>query len=241
MKNKFEAYYFSHKGKRKVNEDFIISDPQNGIFIIADGLGGYDFGEVASEVASKACHEFLLKNNVVNQTSADEMVTFIYDKLELEVKDNPAHLGMGTTLACLQINSGHISSIHIGDSRIYYVDLLSSKFWRTRDDSLVQDLIEAEIITKEEAENHSHRNKLTKSISIDNKDKGVKATFSLLNFQFKKSLLFLCTDGILESYSEKSLLHCLREGKQVKKLIEDLEVVTQERSRDNTSAIIIEL
>lgn len=234
---KLEAYHFSHKGKRKMNEDYVISDPENGIFIIADGIGGYDYGEVASEVVSKACHEFLLKNKVKSQTDVNELMDFIYEKLEHKVKNNPALLGMGTTLACVQINNESISTIHLGDSRIYYIDPLSLEFWRTRDDSFVQDLVEAEIITKEEAENHSDKNRITKSISIDNTGKQFEASFNLLNKEFEKSILFLCTDGILESYSEKSLLHYLREGKPVQELVEGLKIVTQERSRDNTSAI----
>ena len=204
-------------------------------------LGGYEYGEVASEIVSKSCHEFLLKNKVVNQASANELITFIYKRMEHNVKNNPAHLGMGTTLACVQINNDSISIIHIGDSRIYYIDPLSSEYWLTRDDSYVQELVEAEIITREEAEVHSHKNKITKSLSIDNKGKQFEASFNLLTEQFEKSILFLCTDGILESYSEKSLLHYLREDKSCEELIKGFEVVTKERSLDNTTAIVIKI
>ena len=239
MKKKLEAYNFTHKGKRKTNEDFVISDPDNGIFIIADGLGGHDYGEVASKIVSQSCYDFLLNKKVTNEEQANEMMLFIQEKLISNVQENPAHLSMGTTLACVQFNNETISIMHIGDSRVYHLNAQSEIFWCTRDDSYVQELVEAGIISKEKAETHAYRNRLTKSISANGKHKEVNISFKLLTNLGESDILFLCTDGVFDSYSEKSLLHHLRQEKNGINLLKKLEKVTEEISSDNTTAIFV--
>lgn len=234
------AYYFSHKGKRENNQDYLIADSENGIFIIADGMGGYDYGEIASEISAESCHEYLLENKITDEDQANEMLSYIQDKLKNDVKENPHHMGMGTTLACIQFLKDSVSVMHIGDSRVYYLDSNSKKkFWRTRDDSYVQELIDSKIISEKDAEGHSFRNRLTKSISISRKEKKMFISFSSILNPKENDIFFLCTDGIFDSLSEKSLLHHLREEKQGKEIIEKLELISKELSSDNTSIIYI--
>lgn len=236
-----KAYYFTHKGKRENNQDYLIADNENGIFIITDGIGGYDFGEVASKIVAESCHFFLLNNRVTDEVLANEMLSFIQDRLIIYVKKNPNHIGMGTTLACIQFQENSVSIMHIGDSRVYHLDSQSkSSYWRTRDDSYVQELVEAEIISKREAEKHKYRNRLTKSILVKEKQEERSISFKRITKLKQKDILFLCTDGIFESVSENFLLQVLREEKNGEKIKEKLEALSKELSSDNTTTIYIE-
>ena len=152
--------------ERKGNEDFFyISEEKDKIklYIIADGMGGYNAGEVASKMAVQAAKEYIYNNFEKSKATKEDIINLINNsilyandvvyKKSQEKKDLE---GMGTTLDVCLIYNNKIYIGHIGDSRVYRI---RKDFMRkiTKDHSYVQTLIEDGTITKEQAYHHPKR------------------------------------------------------------------------------------
>ena len=156
--------------ERKINEDFYyISEPEDKIklFILADGMGGYNAGEVASKMAIETVKEYIYKHFEKSKVSKEKIEELISDSIEYanstiykKAQSKKELNGMGTTLDVCLIYNNKIYIGHIGDSRVYRI---RKEFMRriTRDHSYVQTLIEDGKISKEEAYHHPKKNMLT--------------------------------------------------------------------------------
>ncbi len=187
------------------NEDCVESRPELGIVVLADGMGGYNAGEVASGMATSLIASGLAKNwtkdalkkldrtaamslsQSILQVQVGEANTAIYSAAQ---KD-PQCAGMGTTLVACLYYDNFLTVGHIGDSRLYRMrnDALEQI---TRDHSLLQEQIDSGLITKEDARSSHNKNLVTRALGIDPE---VEAEIHSYDVQ-EGDIFLLCSDGL---------------------------------------------
>ena len=209
---------FSEIGRKDNQEDFLWPNPQtvtkeNRVFVMCDGVGGQDSGEVASETAATALGTFLTghlpEDGVVTKAFFEEALSYAYD--EMDKVDTGAVKKMGTTMTCLVLHKGGALVAHIGDSRIYHIrPSLASKEGRTgiiyqsADHSLVNDLLRAGEITEEEAVNFPQKNVITRAMQ-PHLERRYKADVYEISDVESGDYFFLCCDGVLEQLTNDRL------------------------------------
>jgi protein phosphatase len=204
---KVKALSFSEIGKKDNQEDRVFPDPQQvkpdqRYFILCDGMGGHEKGEVASETVSSALGQYFDAHPfaVADEAYFNDALAYAYSRLDLV--DTGAEKKMGTTLTCLLLNPNGFLAAHVGDSRIYQFRDGQIVF-QTRDHSLVNDLLKAGEITEEEARNHPRKNIITRAMQPNSRR--VKADIFLSEDIQPGDIFFLCCDGILERMTNESL------------------------------------
>ncbi len=166
----------SDKGKvREQNEDYYyVSEGFEGfdVYMLADGMGGYNGGEIASKLAIEAAKKYIEKNFKKIEHSKEAILEFLKKTMEYannvvfdKSEDIEELKGMGTTLEICLIYNNRAYIGHIGDSRIYRI---RGKFIRklTTDHSYVETLVKDGTITKEEAKHHPKKNMLMKALRM---------------------------------------------------------------------------
>ena len=192
---------------RPTNEDAAAIVPQ-GCAIVADGMGGYAAGEVASNLLVETVKQVLTQtpppwDEEVLRGAVMEANTAILN----EAAKTPACEGMGTTATLVDYSDGRIAVwAHVGDSRLY---LLRDGELRqiTRDHSYVADLVEAGTITPEEARRHPKKNVLTRAVGVEEDVKVDAGRFHLQN----GDILLLATDGVTNMIDDATLTRLLLE------------------------------
>ncbi len=230
------AISVSEKGKvRANNEDAIYINESSGFFAVADGMGGHEAGEIASNMAIEKIRIELedLENIQVSTLKSAFKATnkMIYDKSSYKKQST----NMGTTLSILKIvkDRGYIG--HIGDSRIYLIrnqEIIKL----TEDHTYVERLYQDGIITYEEYLNHPKKNILLKALGSDKPTEPQVLEFQIL----PNDIIFLCTDGVYYYINNEELIYLLLK-KSGKKLIKELSDTIEDRgSNDNYSFIVID-
>lgn len=244
---------FSEIGRKDNQEDFLWPNPQmvtkeNRVFLMCDGVGGQDSGEVASQTAATALGTYLTEhrsaNGIVTQTDFEEALSYAYD--EMDKVDNGAVRKMGTTMTCLVLHRGGALVAHIGDSRIYHVrPSLASKEGRTgivyqsADHSLVNDLLRAGEITEEEAVNFPQKNVITRAMQ-PHLERRYKADVYEIDDVQGGDFFFLCCDGVLEQLTNDRLGAILSdESLDDQGKIETIKAVCDGRTRDNYTCWLV--
>jgi protein phosphatase len=203
--------------KRENNEDSVISivmhsqsfskELNYGILVVADGMGGREMGEVASDIASKKFIEKTVQS-ILLASEKSRKINFSHILLRsvkfannevfklLEGKTKPA----GTTLVGAIIVDNHIYIVNVGDSRAYLVKPNETITQITKDHSAVQELLDNKIITKEQAKNHPRRNILTKAIGL-----AKEVIPDIYEEEMKDRTLLLCSDGLYSMVDEDEI------------------------------------
>ena len=198
-----KAYAKSDIGKqRDVNQDsyYITQDPLSKIqlFILADGMGGCNAGEVASKQAILCAKNYIENNFDDTPKDKESLIQLVASSLEYanmvvyeKSLEDKNFEGMGTTLEVCLIYNNRAYIGHIGDSRIYRI---RKDFIRklTQDHSYVQKLVQDGTITKEEAEHHPKKNMLMKALGCN---AFVEPDVMVKGFQ-KEDIIIICSDGL---------------------------------------------
>lgn len=198
------------KGKiRAKNEDFCSSAEVEGytLLILADGMGGANSGEVASTKAIETVMEHL-DNDLLRRLSLPEIPHTLIriidetNRLLFDLSNSDCiYSGMGTTLEICIIKDSTAYIAHIGDSRVYKVTSSGEILQLTKDHSLVEYMIDAGKLTREEAVNHPQRNVITKAI-------GTAPTIEadiLTHVLEDGDVLLVCSDGLTNMVSEQDI------------------------------------
>ncbi len=181
LSSKIELVNVSDTGlKRPHNEDSAITDPVTGLAVVADGMGGYKAGEVASAIAAKAILDAVRGDIVSARTTVADPESALSLQAALvrnsivaanhhifkTATEVPQCQGMGTTVVVVLFYNNMVTVAHVGDSRVYRLrdDELSQI---TNDHSLVQELIDRGFFTPEEAEANTPKNLVTRALGID--------------------------------------------------------------------------
>jgi protein phosphatase len=229
---------------RDINQDsFYCSDIEElPLYVVADGMGGHNAGEVASYIAIESVKEVFHKNKELLLAKEIEIPQFINDALNtaneriLEKSNKEERYnGMGTTITLVYIQDDEIFIGHIGDSRAY---LLSNGelVQLTQDHSLVAELLRKGSISEEEAMNHPQKNIITRALGTD---KNVKIDILSRKIK-KKDIILLCTDGLTNMVSESKIKEIIIESKDLQTASNILINTANELGGlDNTTVMLI--
>ena len=200
---------------REMNQDYYYaSDPMSAtkLYILADGMGGYKGGEVASSLAVNTVKRYIL-NNIENiEKEKEEIMQLIASAIEYanmvvfeEAQKNPELKEMGTTIDVCLIYSNKIFIGHVGDSRVYRIRKnIIRKL--TTDHSYVEKLVREGTITKEEAYNHPKKNMLTKALGCNTL---VEPDVAYKGF-LKDDQLLMCSDGLTNMIKDDEIYKILK-------------------------------
>jgi len=152
--------------KRKINEDSVLAAPERALWAVADGMGGHDAGEVASAMVVEALQALPPSNDLDETVSAAvEALEGVNQELIRLARTQSSDRTIGTTIVGLAIADGAYRCFWAGDSRAYR--LRDGQIARiSRDHSLVQDLIDAGMLTPDEAERHENANVITRAVGV---------------------------------------------------------------------------
>ena len=228
---------------RESNQDslFVSGRVDLPLFIVADGMGGHNAGEIASNIAVETIKEkfienkdtLILKENIIK--TIQDSVFEANKKIYFKSLGTPECSGMGTTLTMSYIYDGEIYIAHIGDSRAYFIR--DSKIEQiTEDDSLVNELIKNGSITVEEAKTHPQRNVITKALgtSID-----IEIDIETIKYN-TGDILIICSDGLSNMVKEDHVLNIIKSEDDVSLACERLvELAKENGGSDNITLIII--
>ena len=239
----------SHVGKvRKNNEDYCMGeiiqteDDCIGIFALADGMGGHKKGEVASKIAVDSIIDFLkeniLKSCGIKMDYLDDVIKQGYNyanqKIFDKVSEDSSCEGMGTTLVVAVIYKDDMIMANVGDSRGYL--LHNDEFRRiTRDHSVVEDLVNANLITEEEARVHPRRNQITRAMGAEE----IIIVDIFREKVEKGDMILLATDGLTGCVGDEDIKNIIKQDKDIKEICEDLINQANDNSgKDNISVIL---
>ncbi len=228
-----EAYGLSDVGcVRELNEDsFCIygfdEEKDVGFCVLADGMGGHNAGEVASQSAVKFIAEELNKLLVLKAYTnipqkLREALEKANDKVYKMSCEDSNRSGMGTTVVAAFICRGKVYIANVGDSRAYAV--YDDEIFRiTTDHSVVEELIKAGSITEEEARNHPQKNVITRALGTD---AGILTDIFECEFKAGDTLL-ICSDGLTTMVEDKRICEIINEEKNVEDAAKRLSVAAK--------------
>ncbi len=207
--NSLQIYYKTDIGKkRKVNEDTVLyaNLGVGYLLAVADGLGGHSAGDVASKIAMVELEECLKASLMENspQEAMQTAITKANREIYLLSREKPAYAGMGTTLVAALISGNTALIANVGDSRAYMIKEEIRQI--TKDHSLVHELMESGIITKEQAFDHPQKNIVTRTLGTGS---DVSPDFYEERFTEGKTLL-LCSDGLTDMLRDKEILEIVQ-------------------------------
>lgn len=244
------ALGISRPGRRENNEDAVYpvpgsaETPVEGLFLVCDGVGGADNGEVASHITVSGMVRYYANSGVIGHLSPTQGVRHAIEEVERALDDHRARYTgatrMATTLAMLRMTDNVAIVAHVGDSRVYHVRN-GEVLFKTKDHSLVQELVEAGFITEKEALTHPKRNVITRAVS--GRAQPAMADVSIIADIQKGDVFFLCTDGVLESLTDDMVgamfAHRRMQTDGLSSTLIDIDLACTQHSNDNYSAIIV--
>lgn len=239
-----QAFATSDIGKaRQINEDsYFASKPDDEVqlFIVADGMGGYKGGEIASSMAVNAARNYILSNFEKSKIDKETLLSLVKSSSQYanmvvyeKAKNNEELKNMGTTLDICLIYQNKAFISHIGDSRIYRIrkDVIRKL---TKDHSYVQQLVEDKRITREEAKTHPKKNMLTKALGCT---PYVEPDLRARNFE-KGDIFIMCSDGLTNMVEEKQIYELIKQD--INKATDNLiNAANDAGGYDNITVIII--
>ena len=228
------ANYISELGKRSNNEDNCAINP-NKTYVVCDGVGGSEKGEIASDIVVR---EFINLFNSETEITANDAIKFVEAKLTSHIEQHPETMGMATTLTLAHIKSDSLYVAWCGDSRVYQFRN-GNIIFKTVDHSWVNEAVKAGIITEEEAINHPKSNVITRAIQGSHKPVLIDDA-TLTDLQVNDTFL-LCSDGILESWSDDDLIALFTSERNVDEILNKIKAECSVHSRDNFTAIVFKL
>lgn len=225
-------------GKRSNQEDSlypklgeVIRD--NNLFILCDGMGGHEHGEVASQTVCDAMSSYIKAHPDADFESA---LNAAYDALDSA--DTSDSKKMGTTLTFLKIVRDACIIAHIGDSRIYQIRPSEKRIIHvTRDHSLVNDLIACGELTPEEARFSRQKNVITRAMQ-PNQPKRTKADVAMLTDIKVGDYFYMCSDGMLEISEDEDIVNVISMNISDEEKIEILKGVTADNADNHTAHLI---
>ena len=231
--------------QRQKNEDYykVFTYAGYNIYIVADGMGGYQGGEIASKMAvetiSSSIETAIDKGLIETKNGICLTIIDSIKRANLKIfeyaKKDEIYKNMGTTIVVVVEKNNKLYYVTVGDSRIY---ILSNELKQiSKDDTYVAALVKDKIITEEEAKVHPQRHVLTKALGIGKK---VELSYNEREIN-NKDILLICTDGITNMIEDKEISKILDENRNTEidvanKLIES---ANKNGGKDNSTAIVV--
>lgn len=220
--------------KRKINEDSILAAPERGLWVVADGMGGHDAGEVASAMVTDALRCLPETSDVDSLTdSAVDALRTVNGELIALARSSERKQTIGTTVVGLAIADGAFRCFWMGDSRAYLLrDGDISRI--SHDHSLVQNLVDAGMLKPEDAESHENANLITRAVGV-----AETAEVDVVSGDARPGDLFLlASDGLTRVVPDDEIALELRRVPPEQAAEKLLDLVLQRGAPDNVSLII---
>ncbi len=228
----------THRGNvRRENEDAAFMDARRGVFAVADGMGGHQAGEVASRIAVDAVRRMARSGEPAGIAPMTRAVRAAHEEIVAHAQAHPECAGMGTTLTAMWYAGGRFVYIaHVGDSRIYR--LRDGRLQQiTQDHSLVEELVLAGLITREEARVHPRRNIITRALGTE----GDNAPDMLAADVRPGDVWLLCTDGLSSMVDDVRISRALLALPPERAADELVRLALSAGGRDNVTVIVATL
>lgn len=237
---------YSELGTRANNEDALFPAPdrvsaEQQWFLVCDGVGGLEKGEIASSMAVEFFDVYFRMNpiSIATEPYIQQAVSFVEDHFNSYLENNPTAAGMATTVTLLYLHQAGATVAHIGDSRVYFIREGRIQ-WCTDDHSYVNDLVKGGMLTRKQASVHPKRNVITRA--LQGGDRPVLASVQIINDLREGDCFFLCSDGVLERISDELIENTLSEpgtGQQKMEILRQLSIGGM--TKDNFTAYLIEI
>ena len=236
------------QGQRANQEDCIYpklgkATSDDRFFILCDGMGGHDSGEVASSTVCERMSQWIRENITDDRPITKEIVIAALDAAYdgLDEKDDPAALKkMGTTMTFVMFHRAGCTVAHIGDSRVYHISPLMKSISHTQDHSLVNDLLKCGEITEDEVATSRVKNVITRAMQ-PHQSRRSKPDVEIIENLYPGDYFYMCSDGMLEKMSDEQIITLISDpGVSDEKKIEMLISETKD-NKDNHSAHLIRI
>jgi len=251
LKKKFAHVEVTDVGRvREHNEDDIGCDPDIGLWVLADGMGGYNAGEIASGIAVKTTINLVTdacrrdhRNDIEPDTGYMRQTISLRDAImrankiiHQTAQTQPQCEGMGTTLVACLFFDNKLSIAHVGDSRLYR--MRDNRFEQvTMDHSLLQELVDRGYYSAEEAQRSTNRNYVTRALGVE-----PQVDVEIQEVDVRKGDYFLlCSDGLPDMVEDEDIQLTINTfGSNIDMIGEQLIKLTNDNGgRDNVSIIVV--
>lgn len=238
MNDSLEMYGLTHIGRVKQNnEDNYYLNPEKGIAFVADGMGGHECGEVASALAVLSIQEnasIYESTDYTKEMGAKWLEEAHYQICQSSLGKGSRSMGTTAVLALIHEKKTYVS--WVGDSRAYmYSD--GKIHHLSKDHSVVQQMIDAKVITELQARTHERRNVITQSLGGGGLQIYPDTNFAYLS---KNNILILFSDGLNEELDDEEIKTCIRSGGGLQAICERLVYQALEKgAKDNVTVVLV--
>lgn len=231
---------------RKSNQDAIYLNADIPLFIVADGMGGHNGGDIASALTVEHLPKFFLEN-LSKETPEDlqrKAVSYVNKTIKRHGEADPKLVGMGTTVVSLFFSGAHLYLANIGDSRTYLVNK-GQLFQMSRDHSLVQEKLNLGLYNREQAAADPQKNVLVRTVGFED-----EVEVDVYTYKVQRNDIFIsCSDGLHSKVSDHEIVSVINEiipdpanvtQQQVDAAVHYLvELANKNGGNDNISVIIV--
>src|SRR5688572_30161948 len=224
--------------RRPLNEDALLHDRERSIFAVADGVGGAEAGEVASQTAIEVLDEAF--RHQVDGSDVEDLMELAIQRANASIhqmaQEHVRFSMMATTIVALHLD-GNVATIgHVGDSRLYRLAPDGKLHRETEDHSVVEEEVRAGRMTPEQAANHPSKNVISRALGAED-----SVEVDMKTFEVEEGTEFLlCTDGITRHLSDNELRQLLILNDDLKGTCEQLKQICYERgAEDNLTVVLV--
>jgi protein phosphatase len=227
--------------------DTIIESEEGTLLVVADGMGGLNAGEVASAIAIETIQQYFNQDNRTKIETHEQVKAALIDCINIaqsnmlnHAKEHPDTTGMGTTIVIAFIKENILHTAWVGDSRCYVLRKNTELYYATKDHSYVQELVDANQLTMEQAFYHPESNIITRSLG-DNSNKIPKPDVCAYPIVAGDKIL-LCSDGLNGMLQDDAILKILHETENINEAaIKLINTANEAGGHDNITLILSEI
>lgn len=225
-----QSYAKTHIGQRKINEDAFSLDDSLNLYVIADGVGGHQKGEIASQMACQSIFD-----NVKSGLSLSDAVYTAHRKIISEIKADELRKGMATTVVAVIFDENIYEVVWVGDSRVYLWD--GSLKLITKDDSYIELLLENGHINIDDLATHPDRNVISQALGMERKNLYINTNKGTLQ---DDEILLICTDGLYNIADELDMIRTLKQPDSLQEMTDYLiKTAVNKEGKDNITLGLI--
>src|ERR1700741_2186045 len=224
--------------RRPLNEDALLHDRERLIFAVADGVGGAEAGEVASQTAIEVLDEAF--RHQIDGADIEDLMELAIQRANASIhqmaQEHAKFSMMATTIVALHLKGNVATFGHVGDSRLYRLTPDGQLHRETEDHSIVEEEVRAGRMTPEQAANHPSKNVISRALGAED---GVEVDMKTLEVEDGTEFL-LCTDGITRHVSDAELRQLLVLNDDLKSVCDQLKERCYERgAEDNLTVVLV--
>ncbi|MBO5059689.1 MAG: Stp1/IreP family PP2C-type Ser/Thr phosphatase [Clostridia bacterium] len=229
---------------RKINEDSYFSYQNENLVggMVADGMGGYKAGEVASRMTTMIVKDHIIRkfNPDMDYVELGEMIRRAFIEANSEIYEYSRHheeaAGMGTTASMAFVYRNKLIVVHVGDSRVYTIseDSINQV---TTDHSFVQELLRRGRITSDDAKNHPQKNLITRAIGTE---PSIKVDVSIRDYNGE--VVFISSDGLTNLVSDAQIMSIINENEDLQEGVDALVLLANKKGgNDNITCLAFDI